>query len=75
MSSANWSGDGVLRNRDAGLVIHDVDIAGYFEDVFVDDWTHRASASIADDAPVRIATGRTTPPGMARLSWHDYVGA
>ena len=31
VSSANWSGDGVLRNRDAGLIIHDRDIAAYYE--------------------------------------------
>ena len=28
VSSANWSGDGVLRNRDAGLIIYDPDVAG-----------------------------------------------
>ena len=33
VSSANWSGDGVLRNRDAGLIIQDKEIAGYYQNV------------------------------------------
>ncbi len=73
VSSANWSGDGVLRNRDAGLIVFDPEVAGYFEDVFVDDWTHRANAFIADDPPVRVATGRSPPPGMVRMTWQDWM--
>lgn len=75
VSSANWSGDGVLRNRDAGLIIHDKDIAGYYQNVFLYDWENRANAFIEDDPPVTIATpGAETPPGMVRMSWRDYYG-
>jgi hypothetical protein len=75
VSSANWSGDGVLRNRDAGLIIHDKEIAGYYEGAFLYDWENRASAYLEDDAPVMIATeGAETPPGMVRVSWRDYYG-
>ena len=38
ISSQNWSADGTLRNRDAGLIIHDETAAGYFEKVFLHDW-------------------------------------
>ena len=75
VSSANWSGDGVLRNRDAGLIITDPDIAGYYSDVFLDDWDNRAHARLADDPPVTVAPdGAKTPAGMVRISWRDYFG-
>jgi hypothetical protein len=75
VSSANWSGDGVVRNRDAGLIIHDEEIALYYQRVFIDDWEHRAKASIGDDAPVRIATdSEPVPAGMVRMSWRDFYG-
>lgn len=73
VSSANWSGDGVLRNRDAGLIIHDAEIAQYYQSVFIDDWDHRAHAQIGEDAPVVVARpGAPTPAGMVRMSWRDY---
>jgi hypothetical protein len=75
VSSANWSADGVLRNRDAGLIIHEPQIARYFQDVFVDDWESRAKSRLGDDAPVTVALeGAPTPPGMVRMSWRDYYG-
>jgi hypothetical protein len=75
VSSANWSGDGVLRNRDAGLIIHDAEIAAYYQAVFLDDWETRARASLEDASPVLIATeGEATPAGMVRMSWRDYYG-
>ena len=75
VSSANWSGDGVLRNRDAGLIIFNKEIATYFQNAFVFDWENRASASIEDDPPVLIAReGDETPAGMVRMSWRDYYG-
>jgi len=72
VSSANWSGDGVLRNRDAGLIIRNRDIAAYYERVFRDDWDNRAT-KIAEPQPAMLApAGAATPPGMARISWDDY---
>jgi len=43
VSSQNWSADGTLRNRDAGLIIHDPEAAAYFEQIFLHDWNHLAS--------------------------------
>jgi hypothetical protein len=75
VSSANWSGDGVLRNRDAGLIIFNKEIATYYQNAFVFDWENRASAFIQDDPPVTVAReGDETPPGMVRMSWRDYYG-
>ncbi|HYZ22732.1 MAG TPA: phospholipase D-like domain-containing protein [Rhodopila sp.] len=45
ISSQNWSADGTLRNRDAGLIIWDERAAAYFEAIFLHDWDHLASAS------------------------------
>jgi phosphatidylserine/phosphatidylglycerophosphate/cardiolipin synthase-like enzyme len=75
VSSANWSADGVLRNRDAGLIIHDEEIADYYQKVFLDDWESRADAFLSDDPPVLVASeGAEIPAGMVRMSWRDYYG-
>jgi phosphatidylserine/phosphatidylglycerophosphate/cardiolipin synthase-like enzyme len=43
VSSQNWSADGTLRNRDAGLIIYDCpQAAHYFERIFLHDWAHLA---------------------------------
>ena len=73
VSSANWSGDGVLRNRDAGLIIHDEEVAAYYQNVFLDDWENRAKAFLDDDPPVIVAAENAeTPPGMVRMPWREY---
>lgn len=48
VSSENWSADGTLRNRDAGVIIDSVPIATYFQAIFMDDWTNRAKKSVVD---------------------------
>jgi hypothetical protein len=45
VGSQNWSGDGVLRNRDATLIIEHVGAAQYFESVFLYDWAQLAVAA------------------------------
>ncbi|HEX3972290.1 MAG TPA: phospholipase D-like domain-containing protein, partial [Stellaceae bacterium] len=50
VSSQNWSGDGTLRNRDAGLIIEHPGIAQYFEKIFIDDWTKRSGIKLTDRA-------------------------
>ncbi|UVC12302.1 phospholipase (plasmid) [Rhizobium sp. TH2] len=73
ISSTNWSSDGVLRNRDAGLIIYDPEIAGYYKSIFDDDWEDRARSGLEDDPPVVLAeVDEPTPPGMARINWRDY---
>ena len=42
VSSQNWSSEGVLSNRDAGVIIENPEIADFFQNIFMDDWTTRA---------------------------------
>ncbi|MBV8818405.1 MAG: hypothetical protein JO022_08625 [Acidobacteriaceae bacterium] len=46
VSSQNWSGDGVLRNRDAGVIIESQTAAKYYESIFLHDWTRIAKQSV-----------------------------
>jgi hypothetical protein len=43
LGSQNWSGDGVLRNRDASVIIKNKNAAAYYADIFMHDWNHIAS--------------------------------
>jgi hypothetical protein len=45
LGSQNWSGDGVLRNRDASLIVHDADAAAYYEQIFLHDWVNMSKPS------------------------------
>jgi hypothetical protein len=64
VSSQNWSTDGVLRNRDAGLIIEHEEIAQYFEQIFLYDWANLADVKLKDPAgPASKAkpAGKHTP--------------
>jgi hypothetical protein len=43
LGSQNWSGDGVIRNRDASVIVFDAEAAAYYESIFLHDWTNMAS--------------------------------
>ncbi len=43
LGSQNWSGDGVLRNRDATVIIDNATAAEYFTTIFLHDWEKLAS--------------------------------
>ena len=45
IGSQNWSADGVLRNRDASVILENADAAAYFEEIFLHDWNTHASQS------------------------------
>jgi hypothetical protein len=74
VSSQNWSAEGVLRNRDAGLIIDNATIAQYFEGIFLHDWDNvavghggRVGVTAGDDATAQIYgwqddPGDTVPP-------------
>jgi len=38
LGSHNWTNQGAIANRDASLIIHNPDIARYFEEIFLFDW-------------------------------------
>jgi len=46
VSSQNWSSQGVLQNRDAGVIIGHPGIAQYFEASFLQDWSDRADVRV-----------------------------
>ena len=46
LGSQNWSGDGVLRNRDASLILYDEEAAKYYQEIFLHDWTLMASQRV-----------------------------
>jgi hypothetical protein len=46
VSSQNWSSQGVLQNRDAGVIIGHAGIAQYFEANFLQDWEDRADVRV-----------------------------
>lgn len=48
LGSQNWSGDGVIRNRDASLIIFNADAAQYYEQIFLHDWTNMAQQATAN---------------------------
>jgi len=49
ISSQNWSSAGTLRNRDAGIILFDnTEAASYFEEIFLHDWAHMASAQVVN---------------------------
>jgi hypothetical protein len=73
VSSQNWSGDGFLRNRDAGLIVNNAEVASYYERVFLDDWNKRAKPALKEQLTAIVAgAGVPTPPGMLRMRWQDY---
>ncbi len=47
LGSQNWSADGVLRNRDASLIIYHDGAAQYFEKIFTHDWTTLAKQKLS----------------------------
>lgn len=49
VSSQNWSADGTLRNRDAGVIIYHQDAAQYFQQIFLHDWENLAAAKAVPD--------------------------
>jgi phosphatidylserine/phosphatidylglycerophosphate/cardiolipin synthase-like enzyme len=42
VSSQNFSPSGVQTNRDAAVIMQSADIAGYFEPIFLADWSNKA---------------------------------
>jgi phosphatidylserine/phosphatidylglycerophosphate/cardiolipin synthase-like enzyme len=74
VSSQNWSRDGVLYNRDAGLIIHDARVARYFEKVFLFDWDNLTRPTGEQEfAPVAAPPEmEATPAGMVRVPWRSF---
>lgn len=59
VGSQNWSGDGVLRNRDASLIIWHDGAAQYFEQLFDYDWDNLAKQKLTAE----VSTKDSMRPG------------
>jgi hypothetical protein len=69
ISSQNWSGAGVLNNRDAGLIIDNATVAKYFETIFLHDWDNVAVGHQGRRGVTAAA------PGIAQVyGWEDDPG-
>lgn len=51
LGSQNWSGQGVLQNRDASVIIYNEQAAQYYENVFLQDWENLAQPSSVISRP------------------------
>ncbi len=49
ISSQNWSTDGTLYNRDAGVIIDSEPAAQYFQQIFMHDWQYLAEQKTQSD--------------------------
>ncbi len=74
VGSQNWSGDGVLRNRDASLIIFNEEVAEYFEKIFLHDWTRLARVYTHKPAKVLpAAPGEAAPAGFRRVKMSELL--
>ena len=57
LGSHNFTNEGVLVNRDASLLIHNDDIAQYYERVFLHDWERMSKDTLREEAvPIPVGT-------------------
>jgi phosphatidylserine/phosphatidylglycerophosphate/cardiolipin synthase-like enzyme len=54
LGSHNWSSPGTTQNRDASLIIHNAEIARYYERIFDHDWRSLARARVIDGSTMPI---------------------
>lgn len=54
VGSHNWTGQGVVLNRDASLIMWNKDIAGYFEEIFEHDWEHLAKHELVGESDMPV---------------------
>lgn len=69
VSSQNWSSEGVLQNRDAGMIIDNASVAKYFEAIFLHDWDNLA---VGRGSVRGVTAGDTESPQI--FSWEDDPG-
>jgi phosphatidylserine/phosphatidylglycerophosphate/cardiolipin synthase-like enzyme len=55
VSSMNWSGEGVLDNRDAGVIIDNATAAKEYEEIFLDDWNNHAAQKVIKPGTAKVA--------------------
>ena len=75
VSSQNWSGDGFLRNRDAGIIVDNSEVAEVLRSHLRQRLGTAREVAVRRGLNARLAgDSEATPPGMVRMSWRDYFG-
>jgi V8-like Glu-specific endopeptidase len=81
LGSQNWTGAGTKPNRDASLLISDVEAARYFTDIFEFDWaniaTDRVPAEHGSSRAVRTRASdqeAAVPAGFRVVPWGAWNG-
>ncbi|MCJ2563476.1 MAG: phospholipase D-like domain-containing protein, partial [Candidatus Thermoplasmatota archaeon] len=79
ISSLNWNHNSFTRNREAGLILKNEQIAVYFERIFMHDWKDDITAPVARiDGPATAKAGESVilsalnsydDSGIVRFSW------
>lgn len=80
VGSHNWTGQGVLKNRDASLIFYNPKIAKYYERIFLYDWDNLARHKLiaeSDAIPIVVAPGEEPPveadaTGMVNVPWDEH---
>jgi phosphatidylserine/phosphatidylglycerophosphate/cardiolipin synthase-like enzyme len=75
VGSHNWTGHGILDNRDASLIIDDEEAADYYGRVFAFDWEQLAErdAPLARFTPLPRVAGEPIPPGWDAVRREDVL--
>ncbi|HVE70146.1 MAG TPA: phospholipase D-like domain-containing protein [Thermoanaerobaculia bacterium] len=77
IGSHNWSASGVTLNRDASLIIHDADVAGYYAQAFEVDWERANPVTpkkfVKPPKNVEEAVGGEAPQGYVRMSLKEAL--
>jgi hypothetical protein len=74
IGSHNWSDEGVMQNRDASLIIHNRQIASYFEDVFLHDWERMTARPRQQEFAAMLATTEAAGDEFVAIPWADWHG-
>lgn len=76
LGSHNWTGDGTTFNRDASLIFNDVEIASYYEQLFLYDWENLSFSDAPEliEMPRIAGPNEATPAGMVRVTWDEVFG-
>lgn len=79
ISSLNWNHNSFTRNREAGLILKNEQIAAYFERIFMHDWKDDITAPVARiDGAATVKVGESVmlsalssydDRGIVRFSW------
>jgi len=71
ISSQNWSDSAVIKNREAGVLLHCPEIAGYYASIFKGDWD--TGLMELPKKKALVAGAGLEPKGMIGVDISDYL--